>query len=102
MSRVARKGTFAEVEYTHLYAHLRLAFKIRVKSRITSHNRHDLDSQRKRELDPPEAVSVTSEMTFRPQVVSGCVRWPSLPRPEGYRPRVASPSSRSPVRRPAE
>ena len=79
MSRVARKGTFAEVEYTHLYAHLRLAFKIRVKSRITSHNRHDLDSQRKRELDPPEAVSVTPEMTFRPKVVSSCVQFPSLP-----------------------
>jgi len=39
MSAVAREGTFAEVEYTRLYASLRLACRSRVDSRIRSRNR---------------------------------------------------------------
>jgi len=69
--RFAREGTFAEVEYTRLYASLLLGMQKPRRLAYSIPQSHGLDSQRTHELDLPVDVGFTQRNDIS---TAGCFR----------------------------
>src|SRR5579864_8562167 len=79
MSAVVRDGTFAEVAFTARYS-----FRCASRAspwRVAHHilRSHELDSQRRHELDPRRAVEIAQLATTRRNRNPGCIWHPPLP-----------------------